>query len=154
MNLHLKMRREKRNSSIDDKIIMLFYYLSYLKLNKDFNLCVFESTINYNKAYKSFGLFKYNQIKTWRGDCTLRMGSMYGRMSLGALDTRWPSILALCSLFRPTPLCSSSVRICKRFKIYQYQTVPQVWHCSILCIDNRCDKWIFDQNTDCMILLW
>lgn len=49
-------------------------------------------------------------------DCTLRIGSIYGRMRRGALETRWPSILALCSLILPTPLCSSSVRICKKKK--------------------------------------
>ena len=42
---------------------------------------------------------------------TLRMGAWYGRTSLGALATRWPSSLALCSLFLPMPLYSSSVRI-------------------------------------------
>ena len=42
---------------------------------------------------------------------TLRMGSMYGLMRRGAVETRCPSMRAACSLLRPSPLCSSSVRI-------------------------------------------
>lgn len=34
-------------------------------------------------------------------------------MSRGALETRCPSMRALCSLILPMPLCSSSVKICR-----------------------------------------
>lgn len=38
-------------------------------------------------------------------------------MSRGALETRCPSMRALCSLILPIPLCSSSVKICREERL-------------------------------------
>lgn len=78
----------------------------------NFNRCVPGVIWQKGKAVKSDGLSEVCLV--YKG--TLRMGSMYGRIRRGALETRCPSILALCSLFLPTPLCSSSVKICGRNK--------------------------------------
>lgn len=92
--------------------------------------------------------FKLENLQTR----TFRIGSIYGRMRRGAFETKWPSIRALCSLFLPTPLCSSSVRICNNIQ-NRVTCNTHTYFCTWLNRD-KVKSYCYRRNTIRKIFSW
>lgn len=86
------------------------------------------------------------------GTSTFRMGSMYGRIRRGAFTTKWSSMRALCSLLRPIPLCSSSVRNCNSL---WWMPFRNTWpHCTLKLLYSYGYIIHYVQISDQRLLKW